>query len=102
MATLRYFMWRWQHQFQPVAANTAKRLLDNLDPKLAPDVFLVGFRTEEAEGTAPICVSPEDCRFQPDVFQGVLDLTERLAAEDPRSGFRYTEPTTPDLGVSMA
>jgi hypothetical protein len=37
MCTLRYFMWPWQHMFQPLAANNAQRLLDPIDPGLKPD-----------------------------------------------------------------
>lgn len=99
---LRYFMWQWQHIFQHLAACNAKRLLDPLDPQLAADAFLVGFLTEGAEGTHPICVSPDNCPFQPEVFAAVPNLMQQFADEDPGSRIRYSAPTPPDLGMSMA
>ena len=39
--TLKYFMWKWQHQFQWSADENAKRLLDPLDPQLRPEAFMV-------------------------------------------------------------
>ncbi len=103
MYTLRYFMWRWQDMFQPLAANNARRLLDPIDPHLKPDVFLVGFRVEDdAEGNEPICVSPEDCRFRPKLFERISERTEQLASEDPRSRMRCSAPSDPELYEKMA
>src|SRR5260370_11281434 len=103
MSTLRYFMWRWQHMFQPLAADNARRLLDPIDPHLKPDAFLVGFRVEDdAEGHEPICVSPEDCRFRPELFERISERTEQLAAEDPRSRMRCSTPSDPELYEKMA
>jgi hypothetical protein len=103
MSTLRYFMWRWQHVFQPLAADNARRLLEPNDSHLKPEVFLVGFRVEDdAEGHEPICVSPEDCRFRPELFERISERTEQLASEDPRSRMRCTAPSDPDLYEKMA
>src|SRR5689334_8027810 len=97
MSALRYFMWPWQHLFQDSAADIAQRLVRPLDPHLEVDAFLVGFRAhEEAEGTEDICVSPDDCRFQPEVFAGLPDLLEQLVSNDPRSGWRCSPPGDPD------
>jgi hypothetical protein len=100
--TLKYFMWSWQHQFQWLAADNAKRLLKPLDAQLESDAFLVGFLLGEINGCHPICVSPDDCRYQPEIFTGVCELAERLAKEDPGSQIRYSAPTLPDLGERLA
>jgi hypothetical protein len=103
MSTLKYYMWRWQHLFQPLAAESARRLLAPIDCHLKPDVFLVGFRVEDdAEGREPICVSPEDCRFRPELFERISERNEQLAAEDPRFQMRCTEPSDPELFKKMA
>ncbi len=100
--TLKYFMWPWQHFFQHLAADNARRLLKPLDPQLDCGAFIVGFLAEEAEDAYAICVSPDHCPFQPVVFEGVPELMERLAKDDPGFKIRYTAPTAPDLGERMA
>jgi DisA bacterial checkpoint controller nucleotide-binding len=86
MSILRYFMWPWQHQFQDSAAQIAKRLLGPLDSGLGVEVFLVGFRVDEsAEGREPICVSPKNCQFRPEIFRELLQITSQLSADGPTS-----------------
>ena len=99
---IKYFMWPWQHQFQPLAADYAKRLLEPLDPNLAPDVFLIGFLADESTDRHPICVSPDNCRFQPELFSDVPKLAQEIAQADPTSKFRYSPPTPADLGERRA
>lgn len=99
---IKYFMWPWQHQFQPLAAGYARRLLEPLDANLAPDVFLVGFLAGDSNDRHPICVSPDNCRFQPDVFSEVPDRAKKIAQADPTSKFRYSSPTPADLGETRA
>jgi hypothetical protein len=97
MSTLRYFMWQWQHIFQDSAAQLARRFLDPLDPQLGPDAFLVGFRVaDEAQGSEPVCVSPENCRFRPELFDNVSERTERLVEEQPQLTWRCSAPSDPE------
>src|SRR5262249_32694328 len=103
MSTLRYFMWQWQHMFQPLAARHARHFLDPIDPHLRPDGFLVGVRVkDDAEVHQPICVSPEDCRFRPELFERILERSEQVASEDPRSRMRCSAPSDPALYEKMA
>lgn len=103
MFTLRFFMWKWQHIFQASAAHLAQSFVEPLDPHLAPDAFLVGFRVaDNAEDTESICVSPEDCRFRPEVFADVPQLTEELAKADPQFSWRCSAPSDPDTYQQMA
>ena len=103
MTTLTNFMWQWQHIFQPLAADSARRLFDPIDPHLKPDAFLVGFRDDDdAEGQEPICVHPEECRFQPELFERVSERAEQAASEDPRYSWRCSAPSDSDLYLKMA
>ena len=102
LAPIKYFMWPWQHIFQFLVANNARKLLEPLDPQLKPDAFLVGFLTEGPEGFHPICVSPDDCAFQPDAFAAVPQMMVELAEKDPDSQIRYSAPTPPDFAEEMA
>ena len=103
MAELRYFMWRWQHMFQSLASDNARRLLGPIDSHLKPDAFLIGFRVDDdAEGHELICVSPENCRFQPELFDRISELIKQLASEDPRSQMRCSAPSDPELYEKMA
>jgi hypothetical protein len=89
--------------FQALAADHAGRLLQPIDPSLKPDAFLVGFRLDEnAEGQEPICVSPEDCRFRPDLFEMIRERIEQLASVDPRSRMRCSAPSDPEQYKNMA
>jgi hypothetical protein len=98
MSSFRYFMWRFQRMLQSLAAESAGRLLEPIDPHLKPDAFLVGFRVDEdAEGREPICVSPEDCPFHPDLFKSISERAKQIASEDPRSRLRCTTLRNYDL-----
>jgi hypothetical protein len=103
MFTLRYFMWQRQHIFQASAAHLAQSFLEPLDAHLAPNAFLVGFRVaDNAEDAESICVSPEDCRFRPEVSADVPQLTEELAKADPQFSWRCSAPSDPDTYQHMA
>jgi hypothetical protein len=84
--------------FQALAADNARRLLDPIDRHLKPDTILVGFRVEDdTEGYEPICVSPEDCRFRPVLFERISERAEQFASKDPRSRMRCSAPSDPEL-----
>src|SRR5579864_8184121 len=93
--TTKYFMWEWQHLFQGSACFCAKRLLNLLDTRLDSDVFLVGFLVEEIEDRWPICVFPDDCPYQPDLFEDVERLASQIVEADPARVVRYSAPTPP-------
>jgi len=103
MSTVKHFMWQWQHLFQASATTLIHQFLEPFDPTLASDAFLVGFRvSDDAEGTQPICVFPDECCFQPDVFKDVMTLTKELADADPQSSWRCSAPSDTDTYSRMA
>ncbi|HEV3049586.1 MAG TPA: hypothetical protein VGX50_04720, partial [Longimicrobium sp.] len=53
-------IWRWEHYFQILAEARAKKLLGNLDPRLAPTVHLIGLRSagEGTEGPYDVALVP--------------------------------------------
>ena len=79
---LEYFMWRWQHLFQISCKTMAESIARLLDPALLPELFLLGFRVEGADGVHPICVFPED-EIDPSDFREVPDQAAAHAAADP-------------------
>lgn len=95
---LKYFMWQWQRPFRYQAAYDIRCLLGSIDADLDADTFLVGFRVaDDPEGHELICVSPEDCRFQPERFRQTAQRAEQLASEDPRSRLRSADPRERDM-----
>lgn len=89
---VEYLMWGYQPHFQLYADTEAKGLFEKLDPALASKVFLVGFLDGEQKGRHPICVSPDDCAYQPAVFSGVVASAKYLESIDGSSLMIHDHP----------
>lgn len=85
-------MWGYQPHFRIYAENFAKKIFDLLDENLKPEVFLVGFLSEEKEDSHPICIEPEDGEYEPGYFWNTLTIAEGLEKADKRSSTFVTGP----------
>jgi len=91
--TLKYFMWGYQPHFRISARILAEKLFDHLDPKLSPEVFLVGFIQQPEEGWHDICLEPEDHPgVTVDLFENTKAETLYLIQADPRARILHTLP----------
>jgi hypothetical protein len=90
--SVKYFMWPYQPHFQSHAEVAACCVLGKLDKDLKARLFVVGFLEEKREKRHQICVVPDDCVFQPDIFAETRGLARQLGAYDPKKdGFHTHE-----------
>jgi DNA integrity scanning protein DisA with diadenylate cyclase activity len=80
---IRWFMWTHQDQFQVSAHIAAERIFTSLDQDLKTTVFLVGILVEDRKDRYAICVEPEDCGYDPNLFSDVQEQAQHLEAADP-------------------
>jgi hypothetical protein len=92
MLTVKYFMWGYQPHFRFQVQHEARKLLQKFDPRFNPKVFLVGFRSRERADRLPICVEPDDCEYQPEVFAHVAEATKQLEQADPERSAFHSHP----------
>lgn len=70
-------MWSYQTHFCGAQQAAAKRVFQELDSRLEPQVFLVGFLARSSQGRPPVCLEPaEDFWLTEEEFHGV-DLVHR-------------------------
>ena len=92
MKHLKYFMWGYQHYFQRKAQSYAESIFNKLDKNLQPKVFLVGVLVEDKEDSYPICVEPEQCGYEPDIFSNVIEDADELEANDKDRDIFHSHP----------
>lgn len=88
MVTLKLFMWGYQTYFRVSAECAAKSIFDKLDEDLSPKVFLIGVLYGE-KGNNPICLEPEDCGYELELFSDVKKRAECLAGIDEEGNVIY-------------
>ena len=96
---LKYFMWGYQHYFRTSVEVTAKSLFEALDNRLNPNVFLVGALDESREDRLPICVEPEDCEYQPDLFDDIKEQAQKLMSVDEEREIVHSHPIAQDRHI---
>lgn len=87
---LKYFMWPYQHYTRSDILRYAEELFAEFSPKLSPSVFLLGILRKDLEGRYPICIEPEDCGIDVDLFNNVDNLAASIFDKDPRKNMFYT------------
>lgn len=83
---LTYFMWGWQAHFRVSAQVDAEAIFGRMDPRLDPNVFLLGVLRSERNDRHPICLEPEDCGYVIGDFAGIEDVADELSTRDPAHG----------------
>jgi DNA integrity scanning protein DisA with diadenylate cyclase activity len=78
-----YFMWGFQSHYLMSAQFLFDGLCGLLGCNLKPSMFLVGFLQGKPKGFLPVCVEPDECAFQPEVFDDAVEQA-RQAVEAPR------------------
>ena len=93
---IKYFMWGFQHHFQYKLKEYASELFGTLSSTLQPTVFLVGILREESETDHPICMQPEECGVNLEMFKEVDNLAKDIHSNDPRKNIVNTLPNEDD------
>jgi DisA bacterial checkpoint controller nucleotide-binding len=94
---VKFQMWAYQLHFQANAQHEARSLFSQLDPRFDPRVFLVGFQAKPIKDRPAICVVPDDCEYQPEVFAHVREAADNMERSDPG---RKTPPPHPKAQAS--
>ena len=68
-------------------------LFGELSQRLEPVVFLIGLRIEEQEGFHPVCIEPERCGIDVNLFSNVDKLADCIYSNDPRKDVVVGDPT---------
>jgi hypothetical protein len=56
---INHFMWGYQPHFRATQEGKAQSILQSLDTRFDPEVFLVGILTDGRQNRHPACVEPE-------------------------------------------
>lgn len=95
MSALDMFMWGFQPHFQILANGYAERIFHKLLPGLNSRAFLIGIWEDESSKptTYQICLEPEDCGYEKELFQNVKQIAAGLEASDPERRVFHSDPT---------
>lgn len=88
--TLKYFMWPWQVFFRISCQTTAESLFNSLDRNLQPNVFLVGFNTNQNNNTEKICIEPENLEHLLNEFQNINSIANDIRSLDEDRNMMYS------------
>lgn len=89
---LKYFMWGYQQHYQYNIQRYAEELFGEISRTLKPKVFLIGILRKEIEGSHLICIEPEECGIDVNLFNDVDKLAESIYEADPRKNLFHTDP----------
>lgn len=90
---LTFFMWQWQTHFGISAQDDAETIFGRLDPRLDPNVFLIGVLREGRPDRHPICLEPEDCGCVVGDFVDIETVAATNAASDPARQVLHSHPS---------
>lgn len=85
-------MWGYQQHFKISIETTAKSLFSKIDPRLSPNVFLLGILTEKRNDRHPVCLEPEDCGFDVNDFTDIHSLATELEKVDEERQIFHSHP----------
>lgn len=86
---LKYFIWKWQVYFVIGQKVTAEMLFKEIDKRLSPEVFMLGFSTVDSD-KPPIYYEPEDIDVLGLDRAAIVALAGQLDAIDPERSMFYT------------
>ena len=93
---LQYFMWAHQHSTQGSLQSYANELFQEISSKLKPKVFLLGILRDKKEEIKhiqyPVCIQPEDCGVNIELFNNVDNVTNSIWEKDGRRNIFHGMP----------
>ena len=91
--SIHYFMWGYQRHFRLNQQLRAKRLLQTLDRRFEPELFLIGILVDDFDGRYPACVEPEkDFWLQSTDFDDTLESAKEILPMYPESQIFQSHP----------
>ncbi|MDR3687189.1 MAG: diadenylate cyclase [Coriobacteriia bacterium] len=91
MANTGEVVWGWQHDFRIGVKVLADLLMERLDARLQPYVFLLALG-RSADGQETIVVDPDDCWYTWDQFAGFYERAEVIRESDPANQTLHSHP----------
>ncbi|CAI0941653.1 hypothetical protein [Serratia fonticola] len=70
------FMWGYQVSYRIHVQSLARNVLKKLGAPADAEVLVIGARLPSSENANPVCVEPEDGKWQLSLFEGLLDSVE--------------------------
>jgi hypothetical protein len=74
--SIYFFIWGYQASYRIHIRNLARDVLKKLGAPTEAEALLVGVRSPESNNTNPVCVEPEDGKWQLSLFEGLLETVE--------------------------
>lgn len=81
---LKYFMWGYQQHTRSNIQRYAEGLFGTVTQDLRPAVFLLGIHRGHDPAKQPVCIEPEDCGIDVNLFKDVDALAASILDNDPR------------------
>jgi len=95
---INLFMWGYQPHFRLTLQLLTEHVFEELGILLKPDVLLVGARRPGSDNRNPVCVEPEDGKWQLTLFENLLDSIESTVKSHRLQNMIYgDEPSMRDL-----
>ncbi|MGF1827452.1 hypothetical protein [Vibrio splendidus] len=70
------FMWGYQHSYRIHVQILVREVLESLGAPEDAEVLLVGARSPDSNNHNPVCIEPEDGKWNLSLFEGLLDSIE--------------------------
>ena len=83
-------MWQWQVHFMLSCKIGAESLFGEIDNRLMPTAFLLGFGLDGNDSRPPICYEPEKMEFLDKEFSNIDEVAKHFSETDPRRNMFYS------------
>lgn len=85
-------MWGYQTHYWISVNGAAENIFKKLDPKIIPNILIVGILHENIEGKHIACIEPEDCSYRPEIFHKSIPISKELEKNDPDQQLFHSHP----------
>ncbi|WP_223940270.1 hypothetical protein, partial [Aeromonas caviae] len=73
---INLFMWGYQSHYRIQIQRLARDVLKRLGAPSEAEMILVGARSPNSDNRNPVCIEPEDGKWQLSLFDGLIDSIE--------------------------
>ena len=89
--TIKYFMWGYQEHFRIILKLDVKRVLEKIGLyNVDFEVLLVGVLASNSENNYPICIEPEDGKWDLKIFDGLVEDVKTEIENHPLKNMLYS------------
>ena len=89
--TIKYFMWGYQEHFRFSLRYDTEKVLEKIGLYGVDfEVLLVGVLSSDSENTYPICIEPEDGKWDLEIFSNIIEDVEQEIENHPLKNMFYS------------